>query len=36
MWKTTIKGLVAHKLRFFLTALAVLLGVAFIFGRKMR
>lgn len=32
MWKVTIKGLFAHKLRFALTALAVLLGVAFMSG----
>lgn len=32
MWRTTIKGLVAHKLRFLLTGLAVLLGVAFMAG----
>lgn len=32
MWKTTIKGLLAHKLRLGLTALAVVLGVAFISG----
>jgi putative ABC transport system permease protein len=32
MWKTTIKGLMAHKLRLGLTALAVVLGVAFIAG----
>ncbi len=32
MWKVTIKGLLAHKLRFVLTALAVILGVAFISG----
>jgi putative ABC transport system permease protein len=32
MWKTTIKGLMAHKLRMALTALAVVLGVGFIAG----
>ena len=32
MLKTTIKGLVARKLRLFATALAVLLGVAFMAG----
>ncbi len=32
MWKVTRKGLLAHKLRFALTALAVLLGVAFMSG----
>ena len=32
MWKVTRKGLVAHKLRFVLTAIAVILGVAFISG----
>jgi putative ABC transport system permease protein len=32
MWKVTWKGLAAHKLRFLLTALAVVLGVAFISG----
>jgi len=32
MWKVTRKGLRAHKLRFVLTALAVLLGVAFMSG----
>jgi putative ABC transport system permease protein len=29
MWRTTLKGLAAHKLRFALTALSVVLGVAF-------
>jgi putative ABC transport system permease protein len=29
MWRVTLKGLVAHKVRYALTALAVLLGVAF-------
>jgi putative ABC transport system permease protein len=32
MWKVTRKGLAAHKLRFLLTALAVVLGVSFISG----
>lgn len=32
MWKTTLNGLLAHKLRFALTALAVFLGVAFMAG----
>jgi putative ABC transport system permease protein len=32
MWRVTVKGVVAHKLRYALTALAVLLGVAFIAG----
>jgi len=32
MWKTTVKGLMAHKLRLGLTALAVVLGVGFIAG----
>src|SRR5262249_31397532 len=32
MWKVTRKGLVANKLRFLLTAIAVILGVAFISG----
>ena len=32
MGRVTIKGLLAHKLRFFLTALAVMLGVAFMSG----
>ncbi len=32
MWNMTIKGLVAHKLRLALTALAVVLGVAFMTG----
>jgi putative ABC transport system permease protein len=32
MWKTTLKGLLAHKLRMALTALAVVLGVGFIAG----
>src|SRR4029077_6125475 len=32
MWKVTRKGLIANKLRFLLTAIAVVLGVAFISG----
>jgi putative ABC transport system permease protein len=32
MWRITIRGVVAHRLRYMLTALAVLLGVAFIAG----
>ncbi|HXJ65312.1 MAG TPA: FtsX-like permease family protein, partial [Actinomycetota bacterium] len=32
MWRATIKGLIAHKLRLALTALAVVLGVAFVAG----
>lgn len=32
MWRVTWKGLIAHKLRFVLTALAVVLGVAFMSG----
>jgi putative ABC transport system permease protein len=32
MWKVTIKGLLAHKLRLALTALAIVLGVTFIAG----
>ena len=32
MGRVTIKGLLAHKLRFALTALAVILGVAFMSG----
>jgi putative ABC transport system permease protein len=32
MWRVTIKGLLAHKLRMALTALAVVLGVGFIAG----
>ena len=32
MWKVTLKGLLAHKLRMTLTALAVVLGVGFIAG----
>jgi putative ABC transport system permease protein len=32
MWKVTRKGLMAHKLRFLLTGIAVVLGVAFVSG----
>jgi putative ABC transport system permease protein len=32
MWRVTMKGVAAHRLRYALTALAVLLGVAFIAG----
>jgi putative ABC transport system permease protein len=32
MWRVTLTGVVAHRLRYVLTALAVLLGVAFIAG----
>jgi putative ABC transport system permease protein len=32
MWKVTIKGLLAHKLRFVLTGVAVILGIAFMTG----
>jgi putative ABC transport system permease protein len=32
MWRVTLKGVAAHRLRYALTALAVLLGVAFIAG----
>jgi putative ABC transport system permease protein len=32
MWHITVKGVIAHRLRYGLTALAVLLGVAFITG----
>src|SRR4051794_34184529 len=32
MWKVTRKGLAAHKIRFVLTALAVIIGVAFMAG----
>ena len=32
MWRVTIKGLLAHKLRMALTALAIVLGVTFIAG----
>ncbi|MBI4728082.1 MAG: ABC transporter permease [Acidobacteria bacterium] len=32
MWKATIRGLLAHKLRLALTALAVVLGVGFVTG----
>jgi putative ABC transport system permease protein len=32
MWKVTIKGILAHKVRFLLTGVAVILGVSFIAG----
>ncbi len=32
MWRITIKGLMAHKLRMLLTALAIVLGVTFVSG----
>src|SRR5580704_16383414 len=32
MWRVTLKGLIAHKLRLALTALAIVLGVTFIAG----
>ena len=32
MWRTSIRSLAAHKLRLALTALAVILGVAFMSG----
>jgi len=32
MWRATIKGLLAHKLRLGLTALAIVLGVGFVSG----
>src|SRR5580692_73585 len=32
MWKVTIKGLLAHKLRLVLTGIAIVLGVTFISG----
>ena len=32
MWKVTIKGLLAHKLRFVLTGIAIILGIAFLSG----
>ena len=32
MWGIALKGVIAHRLRYGLTALAVLLGVAFIAG----
>jgi len=32
MWKVTLKGLLAHKLRLALTALAIVLGVTFVSG----
>ena len=32
MWKVTLKGILAHKVRFLLTGVAVMLGVAFVSG----
>src|SRR3954470_10638419 len=32
MFRTTLKGIVAHKLRLVLTALSIVLGVAFVAG----
>src|ERR1051326_6401666 len=32
MWRATIKGLIAHKVRLALTALAIVLGVGFVAG----
>ena len=32
MWRVTLKGLLAHKLRLALTALAIVLGVTFVTG----
>src|SRR5580692_11942434 len=32
MWNVTIKGLLAHKLRMTLTAIAIVLGVTFVSG----
>src|SRR5947207_14965182 len=32
MWRATIKGLLAHKLRLGLTSLAIVVGVAFVAG----
>ncbi len=32
MWKVTLKGILAHKVRFLLTGVAVILGVSFIAG----
>ena len=32
MWKVTLKGLAAHKLRFLLTGVSVILGIAFLSG----
>src|SRR5213593_4274559 len=32
MWRATLKGLIAHKVRLALTALAIVLGVAFVAG----
>src|ERR1700736_3939969 len=35
MWKTTIKGILPHKLRLALTAVAIILGVSFMAGTFM-
>ncbi|NUP32715.1 MAG: hypothetical protein HOU01_13475 [Streptomycetaceae bacterium] len=32
MWKTTVRNLVAHRLRLLLTAVAIVFGVAFVSG----
>lgn len=32
MWRITVKGMLAHKLRLFLTSLAIILGVTFVSG----
>jgi putative ABC transport system permease protein len=32
VWKVTVKGILAHKIRFLLTGVAVMLGVAFVSG----
>jgi putative ABC transport system permease protein len=32
MWKVTVKGILAHKVRFLLTGVAIILGVSFICG----
>ena len=32
MWKVTLKGILSHKVRFVLTGVAIILGVAFICG----
>ena len=35
MWRATIKGILAHKVRLGLTALAIVLGVGFVAGTYM-
>src|SRR5437660_7856399 len=35
MWRATLKGLLAHKVRLGLTALAIVLGVGFVSGTYM-